>query len=173
MVKSTNFLPCNARTGSACTTCVHTGGQNALSWPHGQRGCTREDCQTSASIAGVVRRSTGATCPGGATPTPMPSGSLRSCSSRPASRWSSNAIRPSWHAFPRWSRWPWRLNRTCWRCGAAWATTAAPACCIRPRSMWRTSHQGNLPARPRSCVSCPASAPIPPPPSPASPMARR
>jgi hypothetical protein len=81
----------------------------------------------------------GATCPGGACGTLTPSGSRRSCCSRPASRWWWSATRLSWRAFLPCFRWRWPPKRRCWRCGAAWATIAARECCTRRRSLWPTA----------------------------------
>jgi hypothetical protein len=36
-------------------------------------------------------------------------------------------------AFPMWPAWLLLRRMPCWRCGAAWATTAARAICINAR----------------------------------------
>jgi A/G-specific adenine glycosylase len=44
--------------------------------------------------------------------------------------------RASCSAFPTCRRWPRRRWTRCWRCGAAWATTAARATCTAARRWW-------------------------------------
>jgi hypothetical protein len=53
-------------------------------------------------------------------------------------------------AFPTCARWPPRRWTTCWRCGAAWATTAARATCTAARSRWWSARR-RVPAHGRKC----------------------
>ena len=59
-------------------------------------------------------------------------------------------------------RWPPRRPRTCSRCGAASATTPAPATCIAARRRSSPSTAASSRAARRSSPSCPASAARPP-----------
>ena len=147
---------------------------NAVIFPHDEvRRRSGEDRRATFPLASRGTRSTPATCPGGRARIPTPSGSPRSCCSRRAWPWSSIATRSSWSDFPRSLRWRWRPSRRCWRCGAAWATTAARACCTRRRSLWPGIWEAICRCGRASCAFCRASAPIPPRRWPASRTASR
>jgi hypothetical protein len=65
-------------------------------------------------------------------------------------------------AFPPCRRWPPPRWTRCWRCGAAWATTAARATCTAARRRWWPSTAASFPRRARRWQRCRASAAPPP-----------
>ena len=94
----------------------------------------------------AAQRTAATRCRGRARATRTASGCPRSCCSRRRWRPCSATTRASCSAFPTWPRWPPRRWTTCWRCGAAWATTAARATCTAARRRSCAEHGGALPA---------------------------
>ena len=100
----------------------------------------------AARVIALAARSTAATaCPGRARATRTASGCRRSCCSRRRSPRCSTTTRASCSASPMCRRWPRRRWTTCWRCGAAWATTAARATCTAARRWWWPSTAARFP----------------------------
>ena len=118
----------------------------------------RRPASPAASCAGSAATGAAA-CPGRTRAIPTASGCPKSCCSR--RRWPRcwATTRASSRAFPTCRRWPRRRWTTCWRCGAAWATTAARATCTAARRRWWRASAARFPRSARSsCRRCPASA---------------